>query len=359
MKTFFESSVGRITLILFLPFLLIFGFLVFYKSPFYFTQINPQVVNAWSFTDSLDKGNSKVIFLKKDQNGIYFSYILHPGYQYPYSGVNFVLNKDSLPNLNGFNHLKIKIKAKQGSRLPIVIGLEGGIKSKPDGKRFVEFILPVNSEWTSVEIDFDRFRSPEWWWKMNDKKEDDLPNPDFSKIRFINVQSCQIIGNEKEDLIEIESISLQVNMTWFYFASLILTVLYYAILYSFIKKKPITNIIFSYKKQESEIRSQKEKDQIIDYITSNYYQPNFGILDIQTGTGVSESKISFYIKNKTGLTFKQFLNRLRMTESKRLLKESDLQISEIAYKVGYSNVSHFNRIFKESEDCSPNDFRKK
>jgi AraC-like DNA-binding protein len=82
------------------------------------------------------------------------------------------------------------------------------------------------------------------------------------------------------------------------------------------------------------------------------------ILDIQNETGISEAKISAIIKNKSGITFKQFLNKLRLTESKRLLLETDLQVSEVAYKVGYNNVSHFNRIFKEVENCTPNDFRK-
>ena len=74
--------------------------------------------------------------------------------------------------------------------------------------------------------------------------------------------------------------------------------------------------------------------------------------------GIHERKISAIIKKKTDLNFKQFLNKLRIAEAKRLLLETDLQISEIAFKVGYGNASHFNRVFKLSENCAPNDFRK-
>ena len=47
-----------------------------------------------------------------------------------------------------------------------------------------------------------------------------------------------------------------------------------------------------------------------------------------------------------------------MTYHKRLLRETDRQVMDIAYKVGYGNISHFNRVFKEAENCSPNEYRK-
>jgi 2-isopropylmalate synthase len=46
-----------------------------------------------------------------------------------------------------------------------------------------------------------------------------------------------------------------------------------------------------------------------------------------------------------------------MNEATRLLKESDLQIAEIADAVGYNNIQHFNRVFKEIYDISPKSFR--
>jgi len=64
------------------------------------------------------------------------------------------------------------------------------------------------------------------------------------------------------------------------------------------------------------------------------------------------------LKKVSGLPFKQYLNRLRLEEAKRLLTQTDLQVSDIAYKVGYGNISHFNRVFKDHLGISPNDFRK-
>jgi AraC-like DNA-binding protein len=57
--------------------------------------------------------------------------------------------------------------------------------------------------------------------------------------------------------------------------------------------------------------------------------------------------------------FKQYLNIVRITEARRLLMDTDRQISEIAFAVGYNYPTTFNRIFKEVTGISPSDFRKK
>jgi YesN/AraC family two-component response regulator len=54
-------------------------------------------------------------------------------------------------------------------------------------------------------------------------------------------------------------------------------------------------------------------------------------------------------------TFKEYLYYLRISEAKELLKNSNLNVSEIAYSVGYKNVTHFNRVFKTKEKNPPNE----
>jgi transcriptional regulator GlxA family with amidase domain len=46
-----------------------------------------------------------------------------------------------------------------------------------------------------------------------------------------------------------------------------------------------------------------------------------------------------------------------MNEAARLLKQSGLQIAEIATAVGYNNTQHFNRVFKEFFEVSPKQYR--
>ena len=76
------------------------------------------------------------------------------------------------------------------------------------------------------------------------------------------------------------------------------------------------------------------------------------------GTTVNRNKINEVLKFELGLTFTSYLNKLRLTEAAKLLKENTgLAVAEIAYSVGYSNVSYFNRLFKEEYGCTPKTFR--
>jgi AraC-like DNA-binding protein len=79
---------------------------------------------------------------------------------------------------------------------------------------------------------------------------------------------------------------------------------------------------------------------------------------VQKEIGISETKLSAILKENTDMSFKRYLNHIRTEEAKRLLRETDRQVMDIAYKVGYGNISHFNRVFKEAENCSPNEYRK-
>jgi YesN/AraC family two-component response regulator len=73
---------------------------------------------------------------------------------------------------------------------------------------------------------------------------------------------------------------------------------------------------------------------------------------------LNRNKINELLKEELGLTFTAYLNKLRLTEAARLLTESDnVNISEIAYAVGYNNVPYFNKLFKQEYGCAPKTFK--
>ena len=69
-------------------------------------------------------------------------------------------------------------------------------------------------------------------------------------------------------------------------------------------------------------------------------------------------QLSAILKEEVGSTFKGYLTDLRLSEATRALGETDLQVTEIAFRVGFGNVSHFNRVFKERFEITPVEFRK-
>jgi len=64
-------------------------------------------------------------------------------------------------------------------------------------------------------------------------------------------------------------------------------------------------------------------------------------------------------KRATGLTFTDYLGRVRVEKAKNLLLNPHLRVSEIAYTVGFQSLTHFNRVFRKLTGESPTDFREK
>ncbi|MBR1867632.1 MAG: helix-turn-helix domain-containing protein [Clostridia bacterium] len=72
-------------------------------------------------------------------------------------------------------------------------------------------------------------------------------------------------------------------------------------------------------------------------------------------TPVTLSKI---IKKNMGSTFKSLLQKKRLTEAEKLIRNTDIPITEIIYAVGYENTNFFYKMFEEKYGCSPKKYRK-
>jgi AraC-like DNA-binding protein/ligand-binding sensor protein len=62
-------------------------------------------------------------------------------------------------------------------------------------------------------------------------------------------------------------------------------------------------------------------------------------------------------KRHTGVSFTEYVSRLRTEKAKKLLLNPNLRVSEIAYEVGFQSLTHFNRVFKRILHESPSDYR--
>ena len=79
--------------------------------------------------------------------------------------------------------------------------------------------------------------------------------------------------------------------------------------------------------------------------------------DIAKKIYMSYSWFRSIFKKHTGLSPYQYIQELRIQESKDLLVSTMLTCQEIAYKVGYDNPSSFSIVFKKSTGLSPNNYR--
>ncbi|MGO3607183.1 MAG: helix-turn-helix domain-containing protein [Pseudolactococcus laudensis] len=80
---------------------------------------------------------------------------------------------------------------------------------------------------------------------------------------------------------------------------------------------------------------------------------------IRGALNISESTMLKTFKKVYFISPKQYLDQLRYNESKYLLSQPSLPISNISEIVGYQNVSHFSRQFKSRSHLSPREYRQK
>lgn len=73
---------------------------------------------------------------------------------------------------------------------------------------------------------------------------------------------------------------------------------------------------------------------------------------------ISKSTLTKYIDENTGFTFTELLNRIRFSKAIDLLMFSDKSLNEIAKSVGYTDSSHFTKIFESTEGIKPSEFKK-
>ncbi|GLS26945.1 GlxA family transcriptional regulator [Marinibactrum halimedae] len=92
-----------------------------------------------------------------------------------------------------------------------------------------------------------------------------------------------------------------------------------------------------------------------------WMQDNYGkeirLSDVAERFEMSVRTFNRRFKNATGKSPLQYLQEVRMETARDLLKTSNLSISEIAYKVGYSDMGHFTGLFKKLMATTPSEYR--
>ncbi len=97
---------------------------------------------------------------------------------------------------------------------------------------------------------------------------------------------------------------------------------------------------------------------IIQIIETNMSNPEFAVPALCESINMSHNKLYRKIKNLTDMTIKDFIQGVKLKTAAHLLVESDKNISEIAYEVGFSDPNYFGKCFKSQFGKSPSDFIK-
>lgn len=90
---------------------------------------------------------------------------------------------------------------------------------------------------------------------------------------------------------------------------------------------------------------------------NTFFNREISLAELAKIANMPEASFSRFIKKRTGITFIDSLNEIRLGHASRMLIDTTQTIAEIAYKCGFNNISHFNRIFKKKKVCTPKEFR--
>lgn len=74
--------------------------------------------------------------------------------------------------------------------------------------------------------------------------------------------------------------------------------------------------------------------------------------------GMGKSALCTFVRTHTSMTFTQYLNDIRLSKAAELLRDSEMNISAIAYDVGFASVPYFNRVFRKRFGRSPKIYRR-
>lgn len=100
-----------------------------------------------------------------------------------------------------------------------------------------------------------------------------------------------------------------------------------------------------------------EYNMILKYISDHYTHLSLEQLCKQFGR--SKSYISHLFNEKTGMTLRSYCNKLKLGDAKKLLVQTNLPITEIAFNTGFQDVSYFISVFKENTGMTPLKYRQK
>lgn len=96
--------------------------------------------------------------------------------------------------------------------------------------------------------------------------------------------------------------------------------------------------------------------QVYEYVQKNFAK-KITLEDVSSVASMSSISFNRFIKKRTGKTFVNYINDIRIGYAARWLVEKDMSVSEVAFKSGFNNIANFNRSFKAIKNCTPSQYR--
>lgn len=342
------------------------------SSVIYYASIKEKVIfpntNSYQcdyYTDAPNGGNTQVIDYVTSDSIIAIDFQLGNGFYSPYAGLKLSPSNNQPIDAGQYNQISIQIAGYNIDRVGIAIYTPpiSNDGANSDDEALYHSYLNISNQPQTYNLPLSQFKHPDWWEDRHHIPKDKTNKPDLNNILHVNIGSAfsSIIDNKKR--LEIRSMAFTRNngqiYWWMSVSYLIFIIVLFGVNYlvAFFRHKS-AHVTVSY--QPINVPQQSKGDEkCVEYINTHYHDSNLTLEKISEETAIPARRITFLIHDKYNCNFKTYLNRIRINESKTLLSKTDLNIGEIAFKVGFNNQSHFNRVFKTECQISPTEFREK
>jgi len=107
---------------------------------------------------------------------------------------------------------------------------------------------------------------------------------------------------------------------------------------------------------ETELQDNNRINLIFNFVQEEFRRP-ITLEEIADKVSMSVPGFCRYFKKVTGKTFTQFVNEYRLVHAAKLLHEKQTSITDICYESGFSNFSHFSKLFKQFSGKTPSMYR--
>lgn len=96
---------------------------------------------------------------------------------------------------------------------------------------------------------------------------------------------------------------------------------------------------------------------ILEYVALHYCD-HISLEDCAAVAGFNPSYLSRYFRQHMGVTFQEYIKRLRIDKARWLLRNEKISVTEVSYQSGFKDIKTFNKLFKSECGMTPTQFRR-
>lgn len=297
--------------------------------------------------------------------------------EHPFASVSLVFGdaeqKPVLANLASFQTISFSAKCAPANVLTfslVTVDEKITTASDPLSYRSPSAFFACDEDWTPVVLDLTRLETPQWWLErfhlklsMKEYQLKQVPKLLFGSSpqspidtdARVQLNEITLMGRDWRYLYLLGGLLL---LVWGGFGFWFFRAHSRALIADLQSRLQKDRPLVAYQQLSVEPQRDKDTDSILRFMATEYANAELSLELMVSRIGVSRTKINDILKAELGFTFTGYLNKLRLTEAARLLAEQEeANIAQIAYSVGYNNVSYFNKLFKEEYGCTPKTFK--